>query len=52
MNPKVYEFESVIKKVPDVDSAYVEYPYDVRTELGKGSVKVHATFEGELMMGV
>lgn len=46
MNEKVYEFEAVIKKVPDIDGAYIEFPYDVREEFGKGRVKVHATFDG------
>mgnify|MGYP002390494421 CR=1 FL=1 len=46
MNEKVYEFETVIKKVPDIDGAYIEFPYDVREEFGKGRVKVHATFDG------
>ena len=45
MNEKVYEFEAVIKKVPDIDGAYVEFPYDVREEFGKGRVKVSATFD-------
>lgn len=43
---KVYEFEAEIKKVPDIDGAYVEMPFDVRKEFGKGRVKVHATFDG------
>lgn len=47
MNPKVYEFNAIIQKVPDIDGAYVEFPYDLRTEFGKGRVKVHATFDGE-----
>lgn len=42
MNPKTYEFKAVIRKVPDIDGAYVEFPYDVRAEFGKGRVKVHA----------
>lgn len=47
MNPKRYEFDEVIQKVPDIDGAYVEFPYDVRAEFGKGRVKVRATFDGE-----
>ncbi|MEA4875423.1 DUF1905 domain-containing protein [Anaerorhabdus sp.] len=47
MNNKIYEFEAVIKKVPDIDGAYIEFPYDVRKEFNKGRVKVHATFDGE-----
>ena len=46
MNPKIYEFTAVIRKVPDIDGAYVEIPFDVREEFGKGRVKVHATFNG------
>ena len=44
---KIYEFEAVIQKVPDMDGAYIEFPFDVRKEFGKGRVKVHATFDGE-----
>lgn len=47
MGKKRYEFDAVIQKVPDVDGAYVEFPYDVRAEFGKGRVKVHAQFDGE-----
>ena len=46
MNEKRYEFTAVIKKVPDIDGAYIEFPYDVREEFGKGRVKVRATFDG------
>lgn len=51
MNEKTYRFTAEIKKVPDIDGAYVEFPYDVREEFGKGRVKVHATFDGEPYMG-
>lgn len=44
---KVYEFDAEIKKVPDIDGAYVEIPFDVKAEFGKGRVPVHATFDGE-----
>lgn len=47
MNDKVYQFEAEIKKVPDIDGAYVEIPFDVKEEYGKGRVKVMATFDGE-----
>ncbi len=43
---KVYEFEAVIKKVPGIDGAYVEVPFDVKKEFGKGRVPVTATFNG------
>lgn len=45
MNSKVYQFETVIRKVPDLDGAYVVFPYDLRKEFNKGRVKVHATFD-------
>lgn len=46
MNEKIYEFDGVIQKIPDKDGAYVEIPFDVREEFGKGRVKVYATFDG------
>lgn len=47
MNPKTYEFTAVIRKEPDSGGAYVEVPFDVKAEFGKGRVAVHATFDGE-----
>jgi len=44
---KIYEFEAEIKKVPDIDGAYIAFPYDLKKELGKGRVKVSAEFDGE-----
>jgi len=44
---QTYAFEAEIKKVPNIDGAYVEMPFDIRDEFGKGRVKVHATFDGE-----
>ena len=44
---KAYEFDAVIQKVPDIDGAYVEIPFDVKATFGKGRVPVHATFDGE-----
>lgn len=45
MNDKLYEFDAVVRKVPDIDGAYIEFPFDVREEFNKGRVKVHATFD-------
>jgi len=45
MNAKTYEFEAEIKKVPDLDGAYIEVPFDIRQEFGKGRVKVTAVFD-------
>jgi hypothetical protein len=41
-----FEFEAVIIKVPDIDGAYVEIPFDVKATFGRGRVPVHATFDG------
>jgi len=46
VNEKIYEFDAIILKVPDIDGAYIEIPFDVQQEFGKGRVKVHATFDG------
>ena len=46
MNNKIYEFNAIIEAVPDVNGAYVRFPYDIKKEFGKGRVKVHATFDG------
>ena len=45
MNQK-FEFDAEIKKVPGIDGAYVEIPFDVKTVFGKGRVPVHASFDG------
>lgn len=47
MNSKIYEFDAIIQKVPDMDGAYIEFPFYVRAEFGKGRAKVRATFDGE-----
>lgn len=48
---KVYEFEAEIKKVPEIDGAYVEIPFDVESEFGRGRVPVVATFDGVEYVG-
>lgn len=48
---KQYEFEAVIIKNPDMDAAYIEIPFDVKAEFGKGRVLVHATFDTEAYDG-
>ncbi|MCL2445605.1 MAG: DUF1905 domain-containing protein [Oscillospiraceae bacterium] len=47
MSEKIYAFTAEIKQVPNMDGAYVQFPYDVRAEFGTGRVKVHATFDDE-----
>ena len=47
MNNTIYRFEAEIKKAPDMDGAYIEFPRDIKKEFGRGRVKVHAEFDGE-----
>lgn len=51
MNTNSYVFDAKIKKVPDIDGAYIEIPFDVREVFGKGRVKVDALFDGEPYAG-
>lgn len=44
--PEWYEFDAVIKKVEEIDGAYIEIPFDVKKEFGKGRVPVTALFDG------
>ncbi|ALU14650.1 MAG: hypothetical protein EUB_00208 [Eubacterium sp.] len=48
---ELYEFDAMIKKVPDINGAYIEIPFDVKETFGCGRVKVHATFDGEAYDG-
>jgi len=48
MNGKIYEYYTIIQSSESGEGgAFVPFPYDIRTEFGKGRVKVHATFDGE-----
>jgi hypothetical protein len=47
MKKKLYTFKAVIKKADDMDAAYIEIPFDVKAEFGKGRVKAHVTFDKE-----
>ena len=51
LNMKVYKFEAEIKKVEGINGAYIEIPFDVKEEFGKGRVPVTATFDGILYEG-
>ena len=43
---KIFEYDAVIKKHPNLNSTYVNFPFDVEKEFGaKGQVKVKATFD-------
>ena len=41
-----YEYDTVLHELPDNGGAYVVFPWDLRKELGKGRIKVHAEFDG------
>ena len=43
---KTYEYDAVIHEDPDSGGAWAAFPYDIRKEFGKGSVPVHAEFDG------
>jgi hypothetical protein len=44
---RIFSFEAEIKKHPELNAAFVEFPYNVEKEFGKkGQVKVLATFDG------
>ena len=46
MAQKQYEYDGIIRELPDSGGAYVLFPWDIREEFGKGRVKVHAKFDG------
>ena len=49
MNPEethLFEFDAVILQNEDMDAAYVEVPFDIKTMFGKGRLSVHANFDG------
>lgn len=41
-----YEFKATIEPVENKGGAFVRVPIDLRTEFGKGRLKVHAEFNG------
>lgn len=43
---KRYEYDAVIHEMPESGGAYVVFPWDIRSEFGRGRVKVHAAFDG------
>ena len=48
---KEYRYRAVLQQSEGLDAAYVEFPYDLRAEFGRGRVKVAATFDGEPYAG-
>ncbi|MDO5121466.1 MAG: DUF1905 domain-containing protein [Erysipelotrichaceae bacterium] len=43
---KCYEYDALLHETPDNGGAYVEFPWNIRDEFGKGRVKVNAWFDG------
>lgn len=44
---KTYQFNAIIQASSvGKGGAFVEFPYDIRQEFGKGRIKVNATFDG------
>ncbi len=41
-----YSYDAVLHENTDNGGAYVVFPWDIRKVIGKGRVKVHATFDG------
>ena len=41
-----YEYETILREIPESGGAYVAFPWDIRAEFGKGRVKVCASFDG------
>lgn len=44
MNTKIYEFDAVIQKVPNIDGAYIEFPYDVKKRIWQRTSESHSNF--------
>ena len=41
-----YEYDAILREVPESGGAYVAFPWDIRAEFGRGRVKVRASFDG------
>ena len=41
-----YEYDTVLHETDDNGGAYVVFPWDLRQQVGKVRVKVHADFDG------
>ena len=44
--PDYLEFSAIILQNENMDAAYVEIPFDIKSLFGKGRLSVHATFDG------
>ena len=48
---KIYQFEAIIEKNPEMDATYIKVPIDIKKEFGKGRLKVTAQFDDVLYDG-
>jgi hypothetical protein len=51
MSGKRYEFDALMKKHEGINAGFIEFPYDVKKEFGKGRVKVRALLDGFIYSG-
>jgi hypothetical protein len=46
MEEKIYEYDAPLRCVPEKGGAYVPFPWNLRSEFGRGRLRVHASFDG------
>ena len=46
---QIYSYDTILHENADNGGAYVVFPWDIRKVIGKGRVKVHATFDGSIV---
>ena len=51
LSDEVFKYDTTIKKAPDMDACYVEFPFDIKDLYGKGRIKVKATFDDFVYYG-
>ena len=51
MEVKRFEFDAEMMKHPALDSCFIEFPYDISKEFGKGRLKVDSWIDGVLYHG-
>ena len=41
-----YEYDAILREIPENGGAYVAFPWDIREVFGRGRIRVHAYFDG------
>ena len=41
-----YEYDAILREIPENGGAYVTFPWDIRAVFNKGRIKVHTSFDG------